>query len=85
METMNGVAPLPAEFKSCDTCKFGVKNPDGSVICFGVPPTPVPVGMVQDLAGRPQIRIEAIRPTLAKGQPACSLHQSSIQLLNGAR
>ncbi len=73
-------ASLPAEFKTCDTCKHGVK--DGKKIaCFGVPPTPILIQARPGQFGGIQMQMEQVRPQLDPGTRACSLHATSIRLL----
>ncbi len=73
---------LPADFKTCDTCKWGEPEKDGSIACFGVPPTPVLIGAKPDNFGRVQMAVELLRPKLKKGTRACRLHESKIQILS---
>ena len=62
--------------ETCGNCRFAGTNTEDVVnlaICRGVPPTPVLVGMGQNLAGQPVPNIVGIWPTVGRGMPACAL------------
>lgn len=57
--------------KSCGNCLWA-RNPEGQFIeCWGAPPNPYVMAMGQDQLGRAQMRVELIRPRLAKTTPYC--------------
>lgn len=77
---MNGLILPPtvktqpvAQPDTCGSCRFGPVVAPGQVECKGVPPTPVVIGMGQNMAGQPAMQIELMRPRLAATEPGCAL------------
>lgn len=68
-----GPAAVPP--KRCGNCEFAVLVVDEAdkIQCEGVPPTPVPMAMGQNVAGQPQMQIALFRPRLAPAQKRCGL------------
>ena len=83
-ETPNRQNEIPSEHKLCDTCKFGESEIDGTVTCFGAPPTPCVVGMQPGPGGRNAFAVELLRPKLRKGTRACRLYETKITLIKSS-
>lgn len=74
-----GIAPAkrPAvrALKQCATCDHAVFIDGENIECYGVPPTPVLMGGGKDLAGRPTLACELLRPRLKATARACGMHK----------
>lgn len=70
--------------RNCGNCTYSdpIKGPIAhpSVECFGVPPTPVVIGMKQGLGG-PEAAIELLRPRLQANARACALWVQKIEFI----
>ena len=60
---------------TCATCKHKVYRDPGNVICFGAPPTPVPMGGGKNMAGQDIVRFEMIRPQIRATERACAVYE----------
>jgi hypothetical protein len=62
---------------TCGSCQFAQILPgDGKmVMCGGVPPTPVPMGVRQNLAMKNEIVCQMMRPQMSMSERGCALYK----------
>lgn len=60
---------------TCGDCRFGKTINIGLTECWGLPPTPVVIGVGRNLAGQGEAQIELLRPRLAATTAGCALHE----------
>jgi hypothetical protein len=70
---------------TCGSCEYAQILPgDGQMIlCGGVPPTPVPMGVNQNLAGQQQIVCQMFYPQLPMNQKRCALYEPRKTVIIG--
>jgi hypothetical protein len=75
---MNG--PIAKATPTCATCRHKVFRDAKHVICYGAPPTPVPIGGGKNIAGQDVIQFEMIRPQPRASERACAVYQEQDAL-----
>lgn len=65
--------------ETCGSCRFARFEDMGLIECRGVPPTPVVLGMGQNLAGKQGANVQLLRARLPATEAACALYREVKQ------
>lgn len=73
IEAMN--EPIVKGIPTCASCRHKVYRDRANVICYGAPPTPIPMGGGKNMAGQDIVHFEMIRPQIRATERACAVYQ----------
>lgn len=70
---LNGHKLEVVKAETCSNCRYAKFLDIGQIECGGVPPTPVMLGVQQNIAGQPEPMIALFRPKMPSSMAACAL------------